>query len=398
MENKIIDVTKDIKWIGAFHPDLATFDVVMETKYGTTYNSYFINADKKAIVETVKEKFHNEYIEKIKQLTDPAEIEYIIVNHTEPDHSGSLKHLLEVAPNATVIGTRSAIRFLKEMINENFKHQIVKGGDVLDLGNKKLTFIDAPFLHWPDSMYTYLEEDNVLFTCDSFGCHYCDKNERLFNDEVGDFSDAYKYYFDVIISPFSKYLLEAIDRIKDLKIDILAVGHGPIIRENVFEYIDTCHKWATEKVNSNVKGRVFIPYVSAYGYTKKIAEAIALGVEEEGLIADLCDIEDIYLGELETRVEISNAIIIGSPTINQNTLPPIYKLFSVLSPVTNRGKLAGAFGSYGWSGEAVDIIENHLKVMKFKIFEKGLKINFLPSEEIFAQCKDYGRAFAMGLK
>ncbi|MBM7615556.1 FprA family A-type flavoprotein [Alkaliphilus hydrothermalis] len=396
MKNKIVDITNDIKWIGALDPNLVTFDVVMETKFGTTYNSYFIDAEKKAIVETVKERFHEEYIDKIKELTDPSEIQYIIMDHTEPDHSGSLKQLLKVAPNATVVGTRSAIRFLREMINHEFKSLIVKGGDTLDLGNKTLKFIDAPFLHWPDSMYTYLVEDKVLFTCDSFGCHYCD--DKIFNDLAGDFTEAYRYYFDVIISPFSKYLLEAIDRIKDLEIDLIAVGHGPVLRENVWEYVNTYKEWAIEKVNTRQQGRVFIPYVSAYGYTKKVAEAIAVGVEEEGLMADLCDIETMHVADVAIKVELSDGLIIGSPTINQNILPQIYDLFSVVNPITNRGKLTAAFGSYGWSGEAVDIIESLSKALKLKVYEKGLKITFLPDAEICCTCRDFGKSFAQSIK
>ena len=202
-DNKILNVTDNVKWIGILDPDLATFDVVMETKYGTTYNSYFINAQKKAIVETSKEKFWDVYLNKIKQVCALEEIEYIIVNHTEPDHSGNIANLLKIAPNAKVVASGNAIRYLKDLIDFDFPNIIVKDGDTLSLGDKTLRFIGAPNLHWPDSMFTYLQDENILFTCDAFGAHYCDA--EMFDDKVSNYDDAFKYYFDVILKPFSKF-------------------------------------------------------------------------------------------------------------------------------------------------------------------------------------------------
>ena len=170
-DNKILNVTDDVKWIGILDYDIKTFDIVMTTGFGTTYNSYFINAEKKAIVEVAKEKFSETYLNKLRKVTSPEEISYIILDHTEPDHSGSLGLLLKLAPAAIVVGSGNAIRYLEDIINMPFKSLIVKDGDTLDLGNKTLKFIAAPNLHWPDSIYTYLEEDKILFTCDSFGAH-----------------------------------------------------------------------------------------------------------------------------------------------------------------------------------------------------------------------------------
>lgn len=392
MDNtKILDLNKDVKWIGILDPTLITFDVVMETKYGTTYNSYFIDADKKAIVETSKETYKTDYIEKVKRVVNPEEIEYIIMNHTEPDHSGNLKHLLKIAPNATVVASKSAINFLKHMINFEFKYMEVKDGDTLDLGNKTLRFISAPFLHWPDTMYTYLEEDKMLFTCDSFGCHYCD--EKMFDDEVGNFDDAFKYYFDVILKPFSSFMLKAIDKIEDLDIDTLAPGHGPILRNNWEKYVNWS-KELSEPIEKKEK-KIFIPYVSAYGNTKKMAEKIKEGIESvENINVDLEDIEHMDQFELEEKIERSNAIIIGSPTINQNTLLPIYKLFAVMNPITNRGKLAAVFGSYGWGGEAIRIIEDNIKNHKLKLAMDSLKTTFVPYEETYDKCFEFGKEFA----
>ncbi|HDO06340.1 MAG TPA: MBL fold metallo-hydrolase, partial [Bacteroidetes bacterium] len=206
IDNKILEVSPGVKWVGILDYDLATFDVVMTTDYGSTYNSYFIDAEKKAVIDTSKEAFWEDYERKIRAVTDPAEIEYIIMSHTEPDHSGNLKKLLEIAPKAKVVGTSVAIRYLKDLLHRDFESIAVKDGHTLDLGNKHLRFISAPNLHWPDTMYTYLEEDKLLFTCDSFGCHFAD--ERMFDNEADNFDVAFRYYFDVIIKPFSKFMLK----------------------------------------------------------------------------------------------------------------------------------------------------------------------------------------------
>jgi NADH oxidase (H2O-forming) len=394
MNKTVYEVVPEVKWIGIFDPDLLTFDIVMETKYGTTYNSYFIDADKKAIVDTVKEKFKDEFLAKIKQVTDPQKIEYIICNHTEPDHSGSVKHLLQLAPNATVVGSGQALNYLSEMMGIPFKQLKVKDGDVLDLGNKKIRFIGAANLHWPDSIYSYLEEDKLLFTCDSFGAHYC--HNELFDDLTGDYSDAFKYYFDVILKPFSKFMLKAIEKIRPLEIKAICPGHGPILRSTWKEKVDLSEKYSKEylgQINHDNK-RILIAYVSAYGYTKEIARKIAEGIREScNYEVDLTDIENIMLGDLESKIVCSDAILIGSPTINQNTLLPIYKMFALINPIRDKGKPAAAFGSYGWSGEAVSIIESQLKNLKLKVFLEGIAVKFYPNDEKAEQFIEFGRKF-----
>jgi flavorubredoxin len=394
MENsKILSLTPDVKWIGILDSDLVTFDVVMTTEYGSTYNSYFIDAEKKAIIDTSKEGFWDDYEKKIRAVTDPAEIEYIIMNHTEPDHSGNLKHLLKIAPKAKVVATSVAIRYLKDMVGFEFDAMPVKDGHTLDLGNKTLRFVSAPNLHWPDTMYTYLEEDKLLFTCDSFGCHFAD--ERMFDDEVGDFSEAFRYYFDVIIKPFSRFMIRALDKIETLDIATVCPGHGPILRKDFKKYMRLTREWAEEYVKQPVKNKIFIPYVSAYHKTGLIAETIAKGIQKVGdFDVDLMDIEHTALGELEMKLTQSNAIIVGSPTINQNILLPIYRLFAVVNPYRDHGKLAGAFGSFGWSGENRKMIAENLKNLKFNFFDDGVFIKFSPAEGELKQAEEYGMAFA----
>jgi len=395
-DKKVIGITQDVSWIGILDYDIVTFDIVMETEYGTSYNSYFINADKKAIIETAKEKFAGSYIDKIKQLADPSEIEFIIFNHTEPDHSGSLKHVLDLAPGATVVGSGNAIRYLNDMYDFSFKSMVVKDGDTLDLGNKTLRFISAPNLHWPDTMYTYLEEDKLLFTCDSFGAHYCD--DSLFDDLTGDFDDAFKYYFDVILKPYSKFMLKAIDKIRPLAIDAICTGHGPVLRKHWKKYVDLSGKYAGEYIENtrgDRKKRALITFVSAYGYTREMAESIGKGIASGGDIeVKTLDIELIELGDLEAEIVKSDALLVGSPTINQNTLLQVYKLFSVINPLRDKGKPAAAFGSYGWSGEAPGIIAANLKSLKLKVMDDNAAFKFRPGEETKKELEAYGKRFA----
>lgn len=395
-DDNVIDLADGLKWIGIRDYDIRTFDIVMTTEFGTTYNSYFIEADKKAIVEVAKAKFTAEYISKLESVTNISEIEYIVLDHTEPDHSGSLGFILDLAPSATVVGSGNAIRYLEDIINKPFKSMVVKDGDSLDLGNRTLKFISAPNLHWPDSIYTYLVEDRILFTCDSFGAHYCDSSlmSTLENEE---YHKAFKYYFDVILKPFSRFMLKAIEKIRPLEISMICPGHGPVHRENLWEVVDLSEKYSNEylsKVGEKAIRNVLITYVSAYGFTKKAAEHISEGVAETGNFnIEIADIENIPAGELDSKIASADALLVGSPTINQNTLLPVYTLFALINPIRDRGKTAGAFGSYGWSGEAPKIILENLRNLKLKIFEETASFKFAPGSSKKEMLVEYGRKF-----
>jgi flavorubredoxin len=393
-DNKVLEIKPEIFWLGVLDHDIVTFDIVMETKFGTTYNSYFINAEKKTLVDTVKKEFWETYLHKIKTLTDPAKIDYIICNHTEPDHSGCISKLLELSPGLTVIGSGQALSYLHEMVGLPFKSLKVKDGDVIDLGNKKLRVIGAPNLHWPDTIYTYLEEDHILFTCDSFGAHFC--QQEMFDDKAGNYEEAFNYYFDVILRPFSKFMLKAIEKIRPLKIDVICPGHGLILRSDWMKYVEISKQRASEymEILKFKSKRVLLAYVSAYGYTEEMARKISEGLKLAGdFEIDMVDIENILLGDLEEKIVMSNAILIGSPTINQNTLLPVYKMFSLINPIRDKGKPAAVFGSFGWSGEAVKLIEDHLKNLKLAIFADGIAEKFYPYNGKAERLRDFGKAF-----
>lgn len=398
-DNRILNLTPDVKWIGILDPDIRVFDIVMSTEHGSTYNSYFINATKKTVVDTAKEKFSRTYISKLKQVTDPAEISYIILSHTEPDHSGSLRQLLDLAPQAFVVGSGNAIRYLSDIVNRPFKSLVVKDGDTLDLGNRTLKFISAPNLHWPDTMFTYLAEDRILFTCDAFGAHYC--TEEIFDDLTGDFEKDFRYYFDVILKPYSKFMIKAIEKIRPLEISMIATGHGPVLRKNWKRIVDTTEQLARDylKLTTISEGkRLLITYVSAYGYTAKMAELIARGAGTvKNVTVEVMDIENANSGDLDSKLTIADGIIVGSPTINQNTLLPVYKLAAMISPLRDKGKLAGSFGSYGWSGEAPSLIAGMLKNLKLRFFEEPAALKFMPESDKEKTLIEYGERFAREL-
>ncbi|MBC8060614.1 MAG: FAD-dependent oxidoreductase [Clostridiaceae bacterium] len=394
---KAIEIKKDVFWVGALDPKLRIFDIIMYTPFGTTYNSYIVKGSKKtAVFETVKVQFFDEYIERLKSFNvDVAKIDYIVVNHTEPDHAGSVAKLLSIAKAAKIVGSTAAIKFLKSIANREFEFITVGDGDSLDLGNKTLKFISAPFLHWPDSIYTYLVEDEILFTCDSFGSHYC--NENIFDDEIQnreEYLDALKYYYDCIMSPFAPYVLQAIEKIKALKIQYICTGHGPILRENPQSIIELYKKWSTpQSKNLDVK-KVSIAYVSAYGYTKQMAETIAEGIISKGNFqVESFDVTYSKFEDVIASMDTADAMLFGSPTINGDALKPIWDVLTTLNPLVHGKRVAAAFGSYGWSGEAVKYLEERLKQLKL-VTIPGLKINFKPSDLELSECFKFGTKFA----
>lgn len=398
---KSLELKKDIYWVGSLDPNLRIFDIIMETEFGTTYNSYIVKGSEKlAVFETVKAKFFNEYIEKLKGFCDPKKIDYIVVDHTEPDHAGSVEMLLDYAPNAKVVGSQAAIDFLKEIANKDFDYIVVSHGDTLNLGNKTLKFVSAPFLHWPDSIYTYIPEDKLLVTCDSFGSHYS-WDEVLFSkipqEKMKDYESALLYYYTAIFGPFKPYVLQAIEKIKDFDIEMIATGHGPVLDKNPREIIEIYKKWSTE-TNPNAKKTVVMPYVSAYGYTEELAKTIADGISSQGdFDVKLYNLNIANYGglkqEIMNEIYFAEGILLGTSTINGDALPPIWDIATSLNPIVHGGKIVSAFGSYGWSGEGVPNIISRLEQLRMKVVD-GYAIKFKPSSNQIDNAYQFGKNFA----
>lgn len=395
---KALKAKDNIWWVGALDPDLRVFDIVMWTDFGTTYNSYLIRgAEKTVLVESVKERFFEDHLEKIREICAPEEIDYIIVNHTEPDHTGSVAKMLEHAPHAVVLGSNTAINFMKEIVNRPFPHQVVTEKDKIDIGGMTLTFLSVPMLHWPDSMFTYIPEAKALFTCDSFGCHY--SSEKVFNDEIdGDFYEAYHYYFDNIIGPYKNpHMLNALDKIQGLDIEFVGNGHGPVLRKDIQKYIEMYRTWSAPPTDSLDK-KIVICYVSAYGYTKQLAKTIAEGIKSAG-ISDI-SLFDLLTDDKENAkaaLLASDGFLLGSPTLVGDALPPIYEMLLGFNPIIHRNKYAGSFGSYGWSGEAVPNLLARMAQLKFHLPADGYRVRLKPSEEQLAGAHKYGHDFGRAL-
>lgn len=399
----VIKITNDVYSVGVLNPHLRVFDIIMETKFGTSYNAYLIKGGEKlALVETVHEKFFDEYIENVKQVCDLSKIEYLIMNHNEPDHSGSVAKLLNILPNITLVASQAGGVCLKAITNRpGLKLKVVKDGDTLDLGGKELNFINAPFLHWPDSMFTYSEQDKALFTCDFLGCHYCEPTMFDYGVKYNDdFEESLHYYYDCIMGPFKPHVLKGLEKIKGLDIQFACTSHGPVLTagHKLPLTIKRYELWSTPKEKGNVKIPIF--YCSAYGYTGRLADAIQEGILEEipQAEAPVYDIIEHDMDMLAGKLNESDGFFIGSCTINRDAVPPIWQLLSHIDAINSQKKSCAVFGSYGWSGEAVPAIMQRLKDLRLCVLENGLKVNFVPSGADLNKAKELGREFAKQFK
>ncbi|AEB75517.1 FprA family A-type flavoprotein [Clostridium botulinum] len=380
-----IKLKDDIYWVGVKDPNLEVFDIIMETKKGTTYNSYIINDEKVVIIDSVKDGFWDKSIESIKEIIGDKKVDYIVVQHTELDHSGSLIKFLEEYPDATVIGTIAALNYLKEIVNKEFKGKNINEIKELNIGNNTLKFISVPNLHWPDTMITYIPEQNILFTCDITGAHYCTLDGCIESDlDDMEYVREFEYYFNCIMGPFKKFVLSALDKIKDLKINMIVPSHGPVHKDkNVNKVLELYKVMATENIK---KSNVQILYASAYHNTENMAKYIGQKLNEKGVNSQVHEITEIGIDKAVELINGSNGFIIGSPTMNQDAVEPVWRVLTSICVISNRGKVSAAFGSYGWSGEAIPMIIERLKSMKLKVVEDGFTFKFVPSD------KDYKNA------
>ncbi len=394
-----VKVRNDIYWVGVQDPNLRVFDIVMHTKYGTSYNSFLLKTPKfKVLFETAKDKFFDTFMANLKEVCDPSELDFIVIDHTEPDHTGSLEKLLDYATKAEVLASPIAITFLKDICNREIPAQPVFDNQVIELDTCKLRFMSVPFLHWPDSIYTYIDGMDTLITCDSFGCHYAD--DKVCNDLMeGNFEPAYKYYFDMIMGPFKSHVRYALDRIKGMDIKTICPGHGPVLRENPEYYIDLYAKWSREpEPERREKPKVVNAFVSAYGYSEKLAQEINAGIKEE-IDADIQLYDMVYADSGKVSAEMAGAdgILVGSPTINGDALPPVLDLIMSMNGILHGGKVAGSYGSFGWSGEGPDMLMDRLNVLRMKTVEPPLKITFKPEGAKIGLARKYGRKFGRKL-
>lgn len=391
-----VEIAPGVHWVGALDPQIRIFDVIMHAPRGTTYNAYLIQGEQKsALVEVVKRQFTDVLLDNVGRVLDVAGLSYVVMNHTEPDHSGALDAVLKAAGGAQVVCARNARRFLEGLLNRDCEPLIVGDEDVIDLGGRRLRFIVAPFLHWPDTMFTYLEPDGILFPCDFLGAHYCD--DRLFNDLVADYSHEFRYYFNVIMRPFKQYALQALDKVAALDVRMVCPSHGPIIRKSVEEYLSLYRQWASQPQPDGTK-RLLVFYASSYGNTARMAEEIAAGAREAGMTVALFDLSALSVGDVIDQIEAADAIAVGSLTINGDAVKPVWDLLSSLATLNLRGKVGAAFGSYGWSGEGPRFISQRLADLRMKVVSEPVTAHLVPTEADLASCRQLGATIAQAVR
>jgi len=399
--NQAVPVSDSVHWIGALDPTLRTFDIILKTANGTSYNSYLVRGSEGvAVIDTVKEQFSDTFFARLESIASYDEIKVIVLNHLEPDHSGALPELMRRAPQAQLYISQRAQSMLKALLNQNdFQFKTVNTNDSVSLGDRTLRFLHTPYLHWPDTQCTYLEEDKVLFSADVFGCHFCDN--RLFNDHVGDFRFSFEYYYAHIMRPFKEYVLKALALIEPLELASIAPAHGPVLRDRPLDYVKRYRELSTSRLHSEVKDQeksLLIFYISSYGNTARMAEAIYAGAGEiEDVRVSLFDLEGSEVSPFVDLIEEADGLVFGTPTINGDAVKPVWDLLSSLAVVSTRGKHAAAFGSFGWSGEAVRMVEDRMRGLKMQLSVPGIRVKLIPTDEELGLCEEFGRNIANAL-
>lgn len=374
-----IKLNEHVYSVGVLNPSLRVFDIVMEARYGTSYNAFLITGEKNVLVETVHADYFDEYFENICSVIDPAGIDALIMNHTEPDHSGSVAKLLEKCPHLTVYCTTAAKKYLTAIANSEFECCVVKNGDKLSIGGSELEFFVAPLLHWPDSMFTWMPQEKTLFTCDFLGAHFCEPTMMDVNmHDRKAYQGEFAYYYACIFGPFKPYVLAGLDKIKDLPVELVCTSHGPCLTESFKECMRLYREWSTPAPREKKLIAVF--YASAYGCTERLAQAAAQELEKiGGYDVRLVDVVHTPLGQSASIVNEADGLLVGSCTINRDAPKIIWDLLASVDAI-NTKKPAAAFGSYGWSGEAVPMIQSRLEQLKFRVIGEAAKANFTPDQ------------------
>lgn len=388
-------ITEKVTWVGKVDWELKKFHGnEYSVQRGSSYNSYLVRGKKTALIDTVWRPYDEEFISQLKQEIDLDQIDYIVMNHNEVDHSGSLPELMRLIPNTPIYCTANGEKILRGHYHQDWNYKTVKTGDSLDLDGCILMFVEAPMLHWPDTMFTYMTGDNILFSNDAFGQHYA--TETLFNDTVNQselYSEAMKYYAN-ILTPFSPLVRKKIDEVLglNLTVNMICPSHGIIWRDDPAQIIGRYLDWA----KNYQENQVTLIYDTMWQSTRRIAEGIAAGIRESDsdITVKLVNAAKRDKNDIITEVFRSRAILVGSPTINNGYLYSIGGLLEMMKGLKFKGKKAAAFGSYGWSGESVSQITNQLKDCGFQIVNDGQKVLWVPDCKQMEDCMEFGRKFA----
>jgi flavorubredoxin/flavin reductase (DIM6/NTAB) family NADH-FMN oxidoreductase RutF len=381
-----VEIAPNTTAIRSLDWDRDRFDIEFGLHNGTTYNSFLIQGEKTALVDTSHEKFRQLYLDMLMGVIDPTQLNYLIVSHTEPDHSGLVKDILALAPEIVVVGSKVAIAFLEDWLHQPFEKRIIKNGDRLDLGNGHvLEFVIAPNLHWPDTIFTYDTKTQILYTCDAFGMHYCD--DHTFDEDLDLIAEDFRYYYDCLMRPNARSVLSAIKRMSELsEITTVATGHGPLLHHNVTELIDCYRQWSQEQAKAETTVAVF--YVSNYGFSDRLAYAIAHGITKTGVAVEMMDLNLADTQDVKELVSIASGIIIGTlPTVGfavaENSIN------TILAAATAK-QCVGVFESGGGDSESVYPLLNKFRNLGLASAFPPILVKETPTEAIYQLCEEAG--------
>ena len=392
-----IKLTDGVYWVGIVDWALKHFHgFELSTHRGSTYNAYVIRDRKTALVDTVWAPFADEFVENVREVIDPTKIDYVIANHAEPDHSGGLPAIMQHCPNATVVVSKKGAESIPGHYHQQWNFKTVGTGDTISLGQHTLTFFAAPMLHWPDSMFTYLAPDAILLPNDAFGQHYA--TAFRFNDQVNQqelFDEALKYYAN-ILTPYSKQVIAKIDELlaMGLPVGMIAPSHGVIWRDQPLQIVHKYRRWAEQKPLP----RAVILYDTMWEATRKMAEAVGEGLCNEGVDFKLFHMAVADRNDVITEIFQSKAILIGSPTLNNGLLPTISPILEDCRGLRFQNKIGAAFGSYGWNGGSVKMIEKHMQDCGVPLVAEGVAAKWQPDANALSRCRELGRTVAHAIQ
>lgn len=380
--------------VGVLNPALRVFDIVMTSPYGSSYNAYLVTGEKNVLIETVHREYFSQLKANIEEIIPLEKLDYLIMNHTEPDHSGSVGMLMECCPGLKLVSSRAAKKFLTSIANRDFDWIEAKDGGELDLGERKLKFISAPLLHWPDSMFTWDEGTGTLFTCDFLGTHFCEPT-MLDTGILPRYQSAYetqvKNYFDCIFGPFKPAVLEGLEKVP-AGTRLVCPSHGPCLSQRLSYVMEQYRTWATPAPRSGKKAAVV--YCSAYGCTGALAEAAAQALRADGWDTTVLDLTYAPAQEAFGPVNEADVVLFGSPTINKNAPEAIWNAVHAVDAINTPHRAAGAFGAYGWSGEAPGMLEKQLSALRFKTPGEPFRVCFTPAQADLEAMAAFARSVA----
>ena len=383
-----VEIAPDTTAIRCLDWDRDRFDIEFGLKNGTTYNSFIIRGEKTALVDTSHEKFRQQYMDCLTGEIDPKQIDYLIISHTEPDHSGLVKDVLALAPQAIVVGAKVAIQFLENLIHQPFERLIVKNGDKLDLGNGHIIeFVSAPNLHWPDTIFSYDSKTQVLFTCDAFGMHYC--SDSTYDDDLAAVDEDYHFYYECLMAPNARSVLSAMKRMAELgEIGTVATGHGPLLRYNVVELTGRYKKWSQEQTKAETTVAVF--YTSDYGFSDRLSQAIAHGITKTGVAVEMMDLKIADLQEVRELVGTAAGIVICSPPSTGAAAANAEAAINTILVAANNKQSFGLCESGGGDDSSIYPLRNKFKELGLKEAFPNILIKETPTEAIYQLCDEAG--------